>query len=399
MKLRSLGVALLASCGLAIAALPATAALAVDDAPQVGGEAPVTSDPSTPPPGTDIQPLFGDKLFDDKLFDDKRHNPYPPSKRCGGLFGPLQVSQTVIESGHSLWFAGCGFVPGASVALNTSGGHDAAVSGPSGLAASTVVADGSGYISGQLTLTALGRNTITATGPGFAAAGILGDEELDPIFKDQKDVLAAAPINRTLTATVIVVGPGGPGGPGGPDGPGGPWGPGGPEGPWGPGGPEGPWDGVITDGHGNITTINGIPIPIPIPIGDWGRDKDCFKDGFNKDRKDGRTTLADGIDGRDRKDGIDGKDGRDRKDDGLFNDKDRCRDGFGGVGVGVVGVGVGGGGPGGPGGATPAGGALPFTGVETGAMASIAFALLGGGLLLRVAARRRRNTLGDHTEG
>jgi len=367
MKLRTLGVALLASCGLAVAALPATAALATGDAP-----------------------LFSDGSSAD---------PYPPSKTCGGLFGTLQVSQTVVASGSPLTYAGCGFVPGSVVALNTSGGTPPLVDTPSGLAAisTSVVADGGGYITGSLTLTDIGINTITATGPGYPAAGILDKEELDPAFKDKgglfddKNTLAATPINRTLTASVEVVAEGTPitGTPGlvgGVDGVG----------------------GILGPGVGGIGGV--IPIPIPIPIDGWDdkdKNKDCFKDGKDG-RKDG---LADAIDDKDGKDGVrkddkdavnkddkDGRDHKDGKDDGLFGDKDRrCDDvGVGGVGVGVVGVGVAGAGVGG---ATPAGGALPFTGVETGAMASIAFALLGGGLLLRVAARRRRNTLGANLEG
>lgn len=42
-------------------------------------------------------------------------------------------------------------------------------------------------------------------------------------------------------------------------------------------------------------------------------------------------------------------------------------------------------------------GGLPFTGVETGALAAIAVALVGGGLLIRVAARKRRNAPGTHS--
>ncbi|ADP83780.1 hypothetical protein [Pseudofrankia inefficax] len=368
MKLRALGVALLASCGLALAVLPASVAAAVDDPTSV--TSPVTSDFSPPPvtgpddPATGIDPaavtgpdpvtgadpaavtgpddpgINPPPAPDDpnsSILDDKKHpvpGPYPPSKKCGGLTGNLSVDRSVVVVGGSVVFSACGFIPGAIVTIAVNG-----------TTTGTVTADSNGDIVGQAVFTEVGKATLTATGEGSQKIGILGDIDNGPGI----NVGLAAPmdmgmgtqsITRIVSAKIDVLDP-------------------------------------------NGKDINGtfIPIPIPIPIFIGGNDdKNNCIDG-NKDGKDGVNTLS-AVDDKNNL----GKDGR----NGL-----NC---VGAVGVGVVGVGVGAGGVGGAG-ATPAGGALPFTGVETGAMASIAFALLGGGLLLRVAARRRRNTLGAHTEG
>jgi hypothetical protein len=358
MKLRALGVALLASCGLALAVLPASVAAAVDDPTSV--TSPVTSEISPPPvtaadpaavTGADpaavtgpddpgMSPPLAPDDPNSSIFDDKKHpapGPYPPSKRCGGLTGKLSVDRSVVVVGGSVVFSACGFIPGAIVTIAVNGSTTG-----------TVTADSNGDIVGQAVFTEVGKATLTATGEGSQKIGILGDIDNGPDI----NVGLAAPmdmgrgtqsITRVVSAKVDVLDPNG------------------------------------KDMNGTF-----IPIPIPIPIFIGGNDdrNNCF-DG--RDGKDGVNTLS-AVDDKNNF----GKDGRDG------------RDGLNCVGVGVVGVGVGGGGGGGgfggPG-ATPAGGALPFTGVETGAMASIAFALLGGGLLLRVAARRRRNTLGAHTEG
>jgi hypothetical protein len=338
MKLRTLGVALLASCGLALAVLPASVAAA--------------------------------------------QTPYPPSD-CGGSTGDLELSQSVVTVGSSVVWSACGFTPGASVTMALDGADVAGV-----------VADATGSISGTTILTAIGDHTLTGRGTGVPKKGLFGEPETDaPILQGLAAPVGTvvplqAPVSRVVSATVHVV------------------------------------DHDGKDMHGNFIPI---PIPIPIPIGGFGnnindgRDGSCFGNGNRDDRnvvdnrniKDGKGTLAD--------DGT-----------GLFNDNNRqdnnrqdnnrrdnnnCTIIGAGVGVGVTDVGVGGLGVGGAGagaglgvggagvggvggaGATPAGGALPFTGVETGAMASIALALLGGGLLLRVAARRRRNAVvGMHTE-
>jgi hypothetical protein len=361
MKLRALGVALLASCGLALAVLPASVAAAVDDPTSV--TSPVTSDFSPPPatgedpaavtgpgPATGADPaavtgpddpgIGPPPALDDpssSILDDKTPpapGPYPPSQTCGGLTGTLSVDRSVVVVGGSVVFSACGFIPGATVTI--------AVNGSS---TGTVTADSNGDIVGQAVFKEVGKATLTATGEGSQKIGILGDIDNGPDI----NVGLAAPMGGTASITRVV---------------------------------SAKVD--VLDPNGKDMNGTFIPIPIPIPIFIGGNDdrNNCF-DG--RDGKDGVNTLS-AVDDKNNF----GKDGRDG------------RDGLNCVGVGVVGVGVGGGGGGGgfggPG-ATPAGGALPFTGVETGAMASIAFALLGGGLLLRVAARRRRNTLGAHTEG
>lgn len=365
MKLRALGVALLASCGLALAVLPASVAAAVDDPTSVASSAPSTgadtgllptqvlpTDPATPQsgllddPGTPVSPVSPAALLPADT------GVYPPSESCGGASGELKLNQSVVTVGQSVVFSACGYVPGATVTIAING-----------VFSSTVMADANGDIVGEAVLSVVGKSTITATGEGVQKVGIFGEPETDPGI----NIGLAAPVGplpevtRVTSAVVDVLNPNG------------------------------------TDMNGTI-----IPIPIPIPIDLNGDDKDNNKDDcINKDGKDGnkdgdKDTLAalddkNNVD-KDDKDNID-KDNKDGKDG---NDGLGCG-GVGAVGVGVLGVGVGG--VGGVGGATPAGGALPFTGVETGAMASIALALLGGGLVLRVAARRRRNTLGAHTEG
>jgi hypothetical protein len=296
-----------------------------DLAPSPGAGA-VTTDPGTSP-DTD-HGMFEKDRFNKDDKEEPEPGPYPPSKRCGGITGKLQVDRFIVRVGEAVVFSACGFVPGATVTIAVNGTD-----------VETVIADSNGNIVGQVTLHTLGKNTITGTGEGVQKLGLFGQVDTslpivtplaDPMTGNMDENEGTASITRVVSATVDVV-----------DG-----------------------TGIGIDGTGFIP----IPIPIPIPIGGIGNGNGCFNNGIlgNNDKN--------------------GKDDKDRN--------GNC------VAVGVVGGGFGGGagGPGGPGGATPAGSALPFTGIETGAMASIALALLGGGLLLRVAARRRRNTLGAHTE-
>ncbi|WP_052711018.1 hypothetical protein [Pseudofrankia sp. DC12] len=372
MKLRALGVALLASCGLALAVLPASVAAAVDDPMSV--TSPVTSEFSPPPatgmdpaavtgpdgpeagrsPGTGEDPaavtgpddpeagqspttgIDPSSVMSSSILDDKTPpaaGPYPPSESCGGLTGALSVNRSVLIVGESVVFSACGFIPRAHITITVNGSSIGAVT-----------ADTNGDIVGEAAFKQIGRATITATGEGRQHLGILGDIDNGPGI----NVGLAAPVGTASITRIVSV------------------------------------EVNVLDHNGR--DINGTFIPIPIPIFIGGNDgrNNCIN-------KDGRTGLA-AVDDKNNIDDKNNKDGNNK--DGV-----NC---VGGVGVGVVGVGVGGGGvggAGGAGGATPAGGALPFTGVETGAMASIALALLGGGLLLRVAARRRRNTLSAHTEG
>ncbi|EFC82481.1 hypothetical protein [Parafrankia sp. EUN1f] len=424
MKFRTLGVALVAGGGLALAALPASPATAFDD----------------------------------------KDKPYPPVS-CSGDSGEGHVTKSLLLLGENTTFSGCGFRPNTSVNIQIDG-----------VTTITAPVNGSGRFSQVVTPTTAGTHILSGVGlaggpptvgPGaddesFDAAG--GDTFADPGddgFDEGFDDAATAPEDDLPFDSAPFGGPA-------------------------VGGPavdvppatddvqppaavdsatESP-DGLAAVVHpgwktrvvtAKITVIGfgqgGIdPIVAADLISDWVRwgldrnDKDrfrdgngsCFGDGFDKDRnrdfdkdrdkdrgkdfddknirndKDFNdrdrvhrnglaapvvTPLADGDkDDRfndkhdrfnDKDDRFNDKDDRFNDKDDRFNDKDRRRDGDCIIAGGVVGVGVGGAGVGGAGVGTGAG-ALPFTGVETGAMMSIAIALLGGGVLLRVAARRRR---------
>ncbi|SQD96344.1 conserved membrane hypothetical protein [Parafrankia sp. Ea1.12] len=377
MKFRTLGVALVAGGGLALAALPASPAAAFDDKPD--------------------------------------RKPYPPV-HCSGPIGEGTVSKSVLLVGEAAVFSGCGFWPGSRVNIELNGVYK-----------TTTQANGSGAFSVPITFPTAGTQTLAGIGQtarhtaATSPAGILPDptlsdeplvEETDPETLEPDLTLSdeslveetdpetlepdqiASPVaadpsqlglaselapprgphkdTRIVTATVLVIG-------------------------LGQGGITGlPFDPALV---GNWISHGG-----GWGLGDHDRDDSCFGDGFDKDRDRVDGARDDKFDER-RDDKFDGErrdglaapvatplaDGWDDKDG--WNDKDdRHRDGDCIIAGGVVGVGgVGGVGAGaGAGGAGGAGGALPFTGVETGAMASIAVALLGGGVLLRVAARRRR---------
>ncbi|WP_154675308.1 hypothetical protein [Parafrankia elaeagni] len=427
MKFRTLGVALVAGGGLALAALPASPAAAFDD----------------------------------------NFVAYPPVG-CSGMSGEGSVSKSLLLVGEATIFGGCGFYPGSTVEIQIGG-----------VVQEIASVDDAGRFSVPVIPTAVGTQTLAAVGEAGAPdttgtaqdtslfeggdwfadgtgeegdwfadeageEGGLVDEAIDeavPVMPEAP-VVPVAPEVPDSDATLVdpplpVVG--------GPavdvpatgvlpaDGATDP-------------APEVPGRlaGVITQAQGpfgprvvtaTITVIGigqggitGLPIDpglIASWIGDWGnwddkhdkdrdgRDGSCFGDGLDKDKdnfdedkdgvdKDGVDTVKDDEFGEQQglaapvptalADGDDRFDDKDDKDDWFGDkdsDKDRDRDGDCIIAGGVVGVGVGGAGVGGAGAGTGAG-ALPFTGVETGAMASIAIALLGGGVLLRVAARRRR---------
>ncbi|MCK9897382.1 hypothetical protein [Frankia sp. AgB32] len=449
MKFRPLGVALVAGGGVALAALPASPAAALND----------------------DQPLISD-------------NAYPPVS-CAGATGTGTVSKSVVLAGESVVFSGCGFVPGTAVSIEVNGvprtttiaGHSGAFSVPLNFPTA-----------GQQHLSASGRGLLTtgttAVGPGTGRppvkdAPILGDDTGGGLFDDKdghggglfddkdghggglfddkdghggggrydgEDAPVLLPAPGTAAAPVTTpAGPatGGVAAPGTgvvPPAPGTAPAPA-PVGPVVPPiniglaaslDPAASWRPTTRIVTANVLVIgidedgiHGLPFDprwIPNFIGsfldkDKDHDKDHDKDGHggggvgncfgnvggDRDGKDGKDNWGDKNGTKDAqaselsdKDGKDGKDfaDKDGKDGKDFADKDH-KDGVDGNGVPcvVAGVGVGvvgGGGGVGAGAAAPGGGALPFTGVETGALASIAVALLGGGALLRVAARRRR---------
>ncbi|MCK9898498.1 hypothetical protein CC117_10805 [Parafrankia colletiae] len=436
MKFRTLGVALVAGGGLALAALPASPAAA----------------------------------FNDKHHD--KHVPYPPVG-CYGASGEGSVTKSLLLLGEATVFGGCGFLPGSTVKIQLGG-----------VGQGIVKADGAGRFSAPVVPTTVGIQTLVATGvagaPGTTStaqdAGLpeegdwfadkTGEEGGlfdDKVADEAVPVVPEVPVGDAIVADPSLPAVGGPAvdvpaveapvtdvpatGALPADGATNP-------------APEVPGRlaSAITQDQGLIGSrvvtatitvigigqggITGLPIDpglIASWIGNWGhwadkhdkdqdgRDGSCFGDGFDRDKdnfdkdkdrvdkdkdrvdkdKDRVDTVKDDKFGEQQglaapvptalADGDDRFDDKDDKDD-LFGDKDRDkdrdRDGDCIIAGGVVGVGVGGAGVGGAGvggaGAGAGAGALPFTGVETGAMASIAIALLGGGVLLRVAARRRR---------
>ncbi|WP_054564914.1 hypothetical protein [Frankia sp. R43] len=413
MKFRTLGVALVAGGGLALAALPASPATAFDD----------------------------------------KDTPYPPVS-CAGGSGEGHVTKSLLLLGEHTTFSGCGFRPNTSVDIQIDG-----------ISTISAFVNGSGRFSQQITPGTVGTHILTGVGVAGGPTTAFGaddeefsdsaggdtftdpaGDEFDDGFGDGFDDEGTPPADDLPVDGASFGGPdaGGPvvdvppttsdvQPPAAVDSPA-------EDSPGGLASVVHPWKKtrvvtakvtVIGLGQGGIDPIVAADL-----ISDWVRwgldrnDKDrfrdgngsCFGDGFDKDRnkdfdkdrnkdfddknirndkdfndkdrvhRDGLaapvvTPLADG----DKDDRFNDKDDRFNDKDGLFNDKDRRRDGDCIIAGGVVGVGVGGAGVGAAGAGAGAGaGALPFTGVETGAMMSIAIALLGGGVLLRVAARRRR---------
>lgn len=389
MKFRPLGAAVLAGSGMVLAVLPAASASALDlpvvappdvHLPIFGQPVPTQPDPAQVAaaraaaaqaaagqsliggPALD-RPILDKPILDKPILGDDRA--YPPTS-CSGLIGPGSVSKSVVLAGESVVFSGCGFIPGRPVNIKINGEL-----------INTVIAD------------AAGRFAVPVNFPTAGQQNLVGSD-IDP---------------RIVNASVTVIG-------------------------FGKNGIEGlPFDPAwVANFIGGFLDKDGRHH-------DWDDDKHggggvadegCFG-GVNKDGKDVNKDVKDVKDGG--KDGLkeaqaagldedkvtgdkvtENKDGdwlsqvgdwfSDKNKDGDWDkDKDKDGDGHGGPNCVVAGVGVGvfgaGGGPGGVGGvggaaATPAGSTLPFTGVQTGAMASIAVALLGGGALLRVAARRRR---------
>ncbi|WP_175084780.1 hypothetical protein [Candidatus Frankia nodulisporulans] len=398
MKFRPLGAAVLAGSGMVLAVLPAASASALDlpvvnppdvHLPIFGQPDPAQAAAAQAAAGQSLiggpaldEPILDKPILDKPILGDDKA--YPPTN-CSGLIGPGSVSKSVVLAGESVVFSGCGFIPGRPVNIKINGEL-----------INTVIAD------------AAGRFAVPVNFPTAGQQNLVGSD-IDP---------------RIVNASVTVIG-------------------------FGENGIEGlPFDPAwVANFIGGFLDKDGRHH-------DWDdddqhgggggvADEGCFG-GIDKDGKDGKDVNKDVKDVKDGgKDGLkeaqaagldedkntgdkvtENKDGdwlsqvgdwfsdKDKdwfsdKDKDWDSDKDKDKDGDGhggpncvvaGVGVGVFGAGGAGGAGGGAGGvggaaATPAGSTLPFTGVQTGAMASIAVALLGGGALLRVAARRRRSAV------
>ncbi|WP_165036944.1 hypothetical protein [Candidatus Protofrankia californiensis] len=292
----------------------------------------------------------------------------PPVDRLGPV-GTATISATSIPVGQSVLLGGRGFAPGGIVTVRVNGNT-----------AGTVTADDQGNFSLQLpsftapgiyALTGSGPRLVPVTAPGSAAgAGSIGTAL--PAGAQDAAAVSDKVAQRTVAATVTVTDP-------------------------------------STDGDRSGTGVG-------IAVGGWSGDGGASAGATGEGGAGGGIGVGFGISGI----------------NGAGGDGDTGGGGVGGGGGDTGGGGVGGGGgdtgggggggtgggggslvgqpvtgvqPGGgndPGGVDqegpqkadqeyPEAGGLPFTGAETGAMAAIAVALVGGGVILRVAARRRRS--------
>ncbi len=274
-----------------------------------------------------------------------------PPVDCLGPAGTATISATSIPAGQSVVFGGCGFAPGGTVIVRVNGNT-----------AGTVTADDKGNFSLQLpSFAAPGVCALTGSGSQFVPVRALGSASGAGPSATAHAAGAQDPVaafggvpQRTVAATVNVTDP-------------------------------------STDGDRSGTGVG---------VGGWGRDTDGGASvGTNGEgRPNGGVGVGVGVGiGF----GIGGIGGGDNADGGDTGGGGAGAGGDGGTGAGggaivgqpVTGVQPGGVDPGGPQKADqeyPKTGGLPFTGAETGAMAAIAVALVGGGVILRVAARRRR---------
>ncbi|AEH10841.1 MULTISPECIES: hypothetical protein [Protofrankia] len=254
-----------------------------------------------------------------------------------GPLGAATVSARSVSVGESVLFGGGGFAPGGTITIRVNNNT-----------VGTATADDQGSFSLRPpAFTAPGDYVVTGTGPSAADPGLGLPEGLptglpDAVAESGGTALDGLP-QRTVTATVTVTDP----------------------------------SAGSSAGGAPSAAGNGGDPRVGVAVGGWG----------SPDGGAGGVGVAFGVGG--------GGGGGDSGGD----DTEEPAPGGGGVGVPVVLPPV----PGGDGPAVvgqepvrPAGqeypstGGLPFTGVETGAMAAIAAALVGGGVILRVAARRRR---------
>ncbi|MCM3887065.1 hypothetical protein [Frankia sp. R82] len=420
MKFRPLGAAVLAGSGMVLAVLPAASASALDlpvvappdvHLPVFGQPGPAQPAPVQPAAGQSLlgpsestQPAVGQLLPDEPILDkpilDKPiltdDKPYPPTN-CSGLIGPGSVSKSVVLAGESVVFSGCGFIPGRPVNIKING-----------QLINTVLADATGSFAVPVNFPTAGQQNLTGSDvdPRIVNASVT-------VIGFGENGIEGLPFNPAWVSNFI-------GGFLDKDGRHHDWNDDDPHGGGGGGGAdEGCFGGINKDGKDGKDVNKDVN-----NVKDGGKDglKEAQAAGLDGDKTTGDKTNEDKFTGdkatedkaAENKDGDwlsqigdwfsdknkDGDKGKD-KDENWDKDKDKGGGGQGGpncvvagVGVGVLGAG-GAGGAGGVGGAgaTPAGSTLPFTGVQTGAMASIAVALLGGGALLRVAARRRRTAV------